>query len=74
VTFLWLRPAPHPALRRWRVAIAALFAVAIAWSLAPVTRHDWLFQRAEQTTDAVRQQALLRAAALAATPPRPRGR
>ena len=60
-----LSPAPHPALRRWRLAVAALFASFAFWSLVPVTRTDWLLQEAQLTGDPSRQTALLRAAARA---------
>lgn len=68
VTLLWLRPgdARTPALRRWRLATAALFASVLGWSLMPVTRVDWLYRQAEATADPAQREALLRAALRAA--------
>lgn len=62
VTLLWLRPLPaSPSRRHWRLATAALFFTALAWSLAPVTRFDWLYHRAQRTQGDERER-LLRAA------------
>ncbi len=67
VTFLFLVPPRRAAnsLRHWRVAVAALFASGVFWSVVPATRWDRCWYEGEATTDPVRRAALLRAAAMA---------
>lgn len=63
VTLVWLRPPePSAALRRWRLAIAALFAGLAFWAFVPSTRHDWLRAQADAAIEPARRAQLQRAA------------
>jgi membrane associated rhomboid family serine protease len=82
VTLLWLDPPSRSAARRrWRLAIAALFAGLTFASVMPVTRVDWLQREATRTADPARAASLWRAAvrsdpagAFVPDEPRPRRR
>ena len=65
VTMLWLAPPrrQNPWLRPWRIAVGALFASLLFWSLVPTTRWDWLWYRAARTGGTA-QEGLDRAAAM----------
>lgn len=47
LTFYWLAPGrtPTPLLLQWRIAVTALFASLLLWSVQPATRHDFLWNR-----------------------------
>lgn len=68
VTLLWLEPgrAVTAWLWAWRAAVTALFASLLFHCLMPVTRADWLFERARHAP-AAEQPALRRAMAMALT-------
>lgn len=81
VTWLWLAPPRQaiPALRRWRLAVAALSSVLLVWSAYPVTRSDWLADAVGRAGPGARMQRLADAFAAAregdpVPPPRRRGR
>lgn len=66
VTFLFLVPprTPSRTLVHWRLAVAALTASLLFWSVAPATRWDHLWNLGVESHGA-RQTALLRAAVMA---------
>ena len=66
LTFLWLAPGRQPSrnLLAWRAATAALFAGLAFYSVMPVTRYDWLWNRSVAESRANRAEAMQRAAAM----------
>ena len=60
VTFLFLAPAREHSLRlqSWRAAFVTMLVSLTFYSLQPVTRWDWLWNRSNEAPSAVRQEQL----------------